>query len=446
MNSAFRLLAVVGCLSISFADAFAVDSHVMGQEAKLPISFGVRMDVGGVFPTNDFVKGGHFDLSRQTWEYSKEREVHDFSDVVIQMNFGVRPDRWQARAYRNPYYGVGVAFPRFHDERLGKPVSFFGTYGARIIQLTNWLKLNYEINFGYSTNWNHYDRFTNPDNVAVGWKHNAHVSLFPYFKFVIPGGLDLKAGVSLTHFSNGATSMPNRGLNNYAASVALSYNLNDSENRVRRDSSLRMPYVPFHMEHDFSLTRSFRQIYYDGRGTNLSTQFVQYRYPIFAFSYAPMLRWSYRYRCGLSMDFMYDESVGAHADYVMDPADGKMYDRVWLGDKRDRFNFGLSVKNELIMYGFSFYLNIGYDIIHGDESLTRLYEVIGVKIHPWGPLYAGVGVRAAYLSKAQFIAWSLGYNLKGKPLIRRKNRATCDFRSYPLGETLQVRQPSSEAE
>ncbi|MBR4813863.1 MAG: hypothetical protein IKZ67_00190 [Paludibacteraceae bacterium] len=446
MNSAFRLLAVVGCLSISFADAFAVDSHAMGQEAKLPISFGVRMDVGGVFPTNDFVKGGHFDLSRQTWEYSKEREVHDFSDVVIQMNFGVRPDRWQARAYRNPYYGVGVAFPRFHDERLGKPVSFFGTYGARIIQLTNWLKLNYEINFGYSTNWNHYDRFKNPDNVAVGWKHNAHVSLFPYFKFVIPGGLDLKAGVSLTHFSNGATSMPNRGLNNYAASVALSYNLNDSENRVRRDSSLRMPYVPFHMEHDFSLTRSFRQIYYDGRGTNLSTQFVQYRYPIFAFSYAPMLRWSYRYRCGLSMDFMYDESVGAHADYVMDPADGKMYDRVWLGDKRDRFNFGLSVKNELIMYGFSFYLNIGYDIIHGDESLTRLYEVIGVKIHPWGPLYAGVGVRAAYLSKAQFIAWSLGYNLKGKPLIRRKNRATCDFRSYPLGETLQVRQPSSEAE
>ena len=106
MNSAFRLLAVVGCLSISFADAFAVDSHAMGQEAKLPISFGVRMDVGGVFPTNDFVKGGHFDLSRQTWEYSKEREVHDFSDVVIQMNFGVRPDRWQARAYRNPYYGV----------------------------------------------------------------------------------------------------------------------------------------------------------------------------------------------------------------------------------------------------------------------------------------------------------------------------------------------------
>lgn len=433
MISAFRLLVVVGCMSIPFADAFAVDSHAVGQEAKLPISFGVRMDVGGVFPTNDFVRGGHFDLSRQTWEYAKEREVHDFSDVIIQMNFGVRPDRWQARTYRNPYYGVGVAFPRFHDERLGKPISVFGTYGARIVQLTNWLKLNYEINFGYSTNWNHYDRFKNPDNVAVGWKHNAHVAFFPYLKFVIPGGLDLKAGVSLTHFSNGATTMPNRGLNNYAASVALSYSLNDSENRVRKDSSLRTPYVPLRLEHDFSFTRSFRQIYYDGRGTSLSTQFVQYRYPIFAFNYAPMLRLSYRYRCGLSMDFLYDESVGAHADYVMDPADGKMYERVWLGDKRDRFNLGLSVKNELIMYGFSFYLNIGYDIIHGDESLTRLYEVIGVKIHPWGPLYAGVGVRAAYLSKAQFIAWSLGYTLEGKR-FRRKNEATCRFGNYPLGK------------
>ena len=234
-------------------------------------------------------------------------------------------------------------------------------------------------------------------------------------------------------------------MNNYAASVALSYSLNDSENRVRRDSSLRVPYVPLHLEHDFSLTRSFRQIYYDGRGTNLSTQYVQYRHPVFAFSYAPMLRWSYRYRCGLSLDFMYDESVGAHADYVMDPADGKMYERVWLGDKRKRFNLGLSAKNELIMYGFSFYLNIGYDIIHGNKSLTRLYEVIGVKIHPRGPLYAGVGVRAAYLSKAQFIAWSLGYNLSGKPL-RKKDKATCDAGYHSLGETIQVRQPSPAAD
>ena len=135
-----------------------------------------------------------------------------------------------------------------------------------------------------------------------------------------------------------------------------------------------------------------------------------------------MLRCSYRYRCGLSLDFMYDESVGAHADYVMDEADGKMYERVWLGDKRDRFNLGLSAKNELIMYGFSFFLNIGYDFVHGDEALTRMYEVVGVKIHPHGPLYAGVGVRAAYFSKAQYIAWSLGYDFKGKPLRRADRR------------------------
>ncbi len=418
MISTLRLLVIIGCVSFPFAGLFAEDPHVAGQEAKLPLSFGVRMDVGGVFSTNDFVKGGHYDLIKQSWEYAAEREVHDFSDVIIQMNCGVRPDRWQARAYRNPYYGVGIAFPRFHDERLGKPISVFGTYGARIAYITRWLKLNYEINFGYSTNWNHYDRFKNPDNVAVGWKHNAHISFFPYLKFVIPGGLDLKAGVSLTHFSNGATTMPNRGLNNYAASVALSYNLNDSENKVRKDTSLHAPHVPLRLEHDVTLTRSFRQIYYDGRGTDLSTQFVQYRHPIFAASYAPMLRCSYRYRCGLSLDFMYDESVGARADYVLDEADGKMYERVWLGNKRDRFNLGLSAKNELIMYGFSFFLNIGYDIMHGDESLTRMYEVVGVKIHPKGPLYASVGVRAAYFSKAQYVAWSVGYNFMGKPLKR----------------------------
>jgi hypothetical protein len=419
--SLFRLFLFFGCLSFLLVDASAEDSCAVSQKNKLPISFGAKLDVGGVFQTNDFVKGGHFDLQKQQWEYAPEREVHDFSQISVQLNWGVRPDKWQARTYRNPYYGVGVSFPRFHDERLGKPVSFFGTYGARIVQLTNWLKLNYEINFGYSTNWNHYDRFKNPDNVAVGWKHNAHVSLFPYLKFTLPGGIDLNTGLSIVHFSNGATTMPNRGLNNYAFSVALMYSLNDSENRVRRDSSLRTPSVPLRLEHDFILTRSFRQVYYDKQGTNLSTQYVQYRHPIFAFSYAPMLRCSYRYKCGLSLDFLYDESVGARADYVLDESDGKLYERVWLGNKKDRMNLGLSAKNELVMYGFSFFLNIGFDFLHGDESLTRMYEVVGVKIQPRGPVFASVGVRAAYFSKAQFIAWSLGYTLNGKPL-RKENR------------------------
>lgn len=423
-NFLTRLSPVIHrCVFLGSMAFLGLDSHAFPHSdsmvvERVPLSFGVRYDQGGVFPTNDFVKGGHFDVNHQEWSFSKENEVHYFSDCIAQFNWGVRPDRWQARAYRNPYYGVGVAFPRFHEERLGKPFSFFATYGARICRITNWLKLNYEINFGYSTNWNHYDRFENPDNVAVGWKHNAHVSLFPYLKISLPGSLDVKAGPSVTHFSNGATFMPNRGMNNYALSLSLMYNVHDSENRVFRDTSLCPPDVPFHIEHDFILTRSFRQIYYDGTNTNLNTQYVQYRHPVFALSYAPMLRWSYKYRVGLSLDFLYDESIGAHADYIMNEYDERMYEHVTLGDMRERMNLGLSVKNELMMYGFSFFLNIGCDFIQGDDDMTHLYEVLGVKIQPRGPVFASVGVRAVYFTKAQFICWSLGYTLSGKPIRR----------------------------
>lgn len=445
MIFSFRVLAVIVCMALLSVDVCAADSLSVGKEAKLPLSWGVRMDVGGVFPTNPFVRGGHFDLSTQEWEYSEDREIHHFSDVAVQFNWGVRPDKWQARVYRNPYYGLGVAFPRFRDDRLGKPVSFYGTYGARIVQLTDWLKLNYELNFGYSTHWNHYDRFVNPDNISVGWKHTAHVSLFPYFKVVLPCHVDLKVGASLTHFSNGATTMPNKGLNNYAFSMALMYRMNDSENRVRKDSSLRAPYVPLRLEHEVSITRSFRQKCYDGTGTNLLTQYVQYRHPIFAFSYAPLLRLSYRYRCGLSADLMYDESVGAHADYVENEIDGRMYERVWLGERKERFNFGVSVKNELVMYGFSFFLNVGYDFVQGDKEVTRFYEVLGVKIQPRGPVFGSIGVRATYLTKAQFIAWSLGYTFTGKPL-RRKYVATSKDGSLPMGEDSQISQSSQATE
>lgn len=413
----FALCLLAHCGFSFSADKYA-DVSAMEISKKRPLSFAVRYDYGGVFQTNDFVKGGHFDLMSQEWQYAAEREVRDFTSLGFQMNVGPDPTSWQSRLYRNPYYGFGLAFPRFDDDRLGKPFSFYATYGARIFHLTDWLKLNYEINFGYSTNWGHYDRFDNPDNVAIGWKHNAHISIFPYFKIGLPGPLSLKVGASITHFSNGATQMPNRGMNNYSFSAALAYDIHDKENEVRKDTSLQAPKESLHLEHDIILTRSFRQIYYDGAGTDLTTQYVEYRHPIYAVSYAPMLKWMYKYRCGLSLDFMYDESVGARADYIEDKADGKYYTHVVLGNRRNRFNLGVSVKNEVVMHGFSLFCNIGYDFIHGDDALTRMYEVVGVKVQPIGQLFAIVGVRAAYFSKAQYICWSLGYTFKGKPLGR----------------------------
>ena len=149
----------------------------------------------------------------QTNEFVQEENITNYAAFALKYGIMSRGDRWQNITYGMPYFGIGIYTNTFHREELGNPISLYLIQGARIAALTKKISFHYEFNLGYSTSWNTYDPLDNPKNVAISLQNNVHVGANLYFKYQLNNRLDINAGGSFMHFSNGATKLPNRRMN-----------------------------------------------------------------------------------------------------------------------------------------------------------------------------------------------------------------------------------------
>jgi hypothetical protein len=391
------------------ASLFGKDQDTTEQyNPKRPMALSLRVESGYVFPTNDFVR---------------KEDIPKYSSLSFKYALRPQRDQWEDIAYGMPYLGVGLYTATFYKKDLGIPFSIFLFQGATITEFVpGSITFHYEFNLGYSANWKAYDRFDNPNNIAVGSSENIHVGGGLYLKFLVNRKWDINIGLAVTHFSNGATKMPNKGLNLGTPYVELTYKFNDPDpEKTKVEGNLIPPQIEKRIDHDFLLTFSSRQIYHSTVGTGLTSQFVDHKFKVWGFSYAPLVINNYKYKWGPSIELVYDESAGATAWREQHPEDLHFYDRIKLGKVEERFSLGISAKGEIVMPRFSFFANVGYDIFLGNESNSRFYQIVGVKVYLNDRIFGTFGIRATHFSKAQFIFWSGGYTLKGKPFKKRND-------------------------
>lgn len=425
----FKILMIC-CLAIIYTSASATDTLAIAREnqildiesvvefnkkdsirkyrRKLPLILSGKFTYGTVFRSNDFVKD--YGISR-------------YKTGTLKFAIGSLGDRWQDIAYGMPYYGFGVSVTGFNGSgRLGYPISVYLLQGATITSITKKLLFNYEFNLGFAAGWKPYDPFDNPDNVAVGASVNIHVGVIPYLKWMLTEKLDINLGVEFTHYSNGASRMPNKGLNLGGVFIEASYNFNRENVKKRYNPNLRPPEYDTNWKSEFLFNISTRQVTV-GTAEGVPSKYIDRNFTVLGFSYALLRAPHYRFRYGLSADLMYDESAGVTAAREKNPHDDKWYDRVKKGKMHERFALGISAKGELVHQGYSIFGNLGYDIIHGNKSDHRFYQVIGVKIYLRDNLFGTFGIRSTYFSKAQFLYWSLGYTLDHTPKWKQRAKS-----------------------
>ncbi|MCC8147216.1 MAG: acyloxyacyl hydrolase [Bacteroidales bacterium] len=384
------MFLILSCLVASAGDSIQI---------KTPQFITVNTNEGVVFPTNDFVAG--------------EYKIPHYSSYSIKYGFSARGDDWEDYAYGMPYMGLSLYFANFYREKdLGRPFSLYLFQGAQLYTLKPKLTLHYEWNLGSSFNWKYYDPFDNPRNVAVGSSVNIHVGANLYLKWKLYKSFDLHLGAGVTHFSNGASTLPNKGLNMASMFVELVYNFNTNEETPRLKGKITPPSYKKHKVHDLMFLISSRHAKVDTLGTGLASEFTQRKFKVLGVSYSYMFSNSYRYKWGLGVDGIYDESSGMTSWRERHPESGQTFDRVKLGDFPDRFSLGLSVKGEMMMPAYSVFANLGYDIIHGNKRDKRFYQILGVKVYLRNNLFATFGIRATNFGKAQFLYWNLGYTFK----------------------------------
>jgi hypothetical protein len=142
---------------------------------------------------------------------------------------------WQ-RLHNYPQYGLGVAFFDLGgaeaDSAIGAPNSLFFFFGAPMFRVGK-LRLNTDIELGLSYDFKPYHGETNPYQDVIGASTNLHFNMSLVFYYQLSKRLDISLGSGLTHFSNGRSFTPQKGINLIGLHLGAVYNFNPIKNYTK---------------------------------------------------------------------------------------------------------------------------------------------------------------------------------------------------------------------
>lgn len=353
---------------------------------------GVSGSVGNIAGSDRFLRG----LNANGKAVTTARTIH------LKYSSQSKPGSWENAIFGGVYQGVGISKNYFGNTReLGNPWSVYILQGGKIISIIPGLSLLYEWNFGLSFGWEPFDETRNPYNRSIGSDINAYLDADFYFSYNITRRIDLTAGVSFSHYSNGNTRHPNSGVNVVAGSVGLIYNFSDEDKRFAlRDSRIftKIPY-PRHMVYELLIYGSWKR-----KGiipeTNGDMPKNSKAFGIAGVSFAPMYSLHHRLKAGVSADLVYDSSVKVNYDYNTDSYSHP--------DKGSQFSLGLSGKVDYAMPYFTISAGVGYEVIHANDEYKSFYQTLSLKVNATNDIFFNVGYRVRNFSMPNFLMLGVG--------------------------------------
>ncbi len=362
----------------------ALRSYAQTDTVKLKqknyASISANYQYGNIIATTDFVKGDNL----------KGKPIEHYQAYTLKMlwqNPGYTD--WQ-KVYKGPYYGAGLTIGDFYNpEEIGYPISLYGILGIPI-KRWNKLELYSEFQFGLAFNWEHYDSISNPYNLVIGGGLTIHLNLGINAFYPITKNLDLGAGMSFIHFSNGGFERPNKGFNIYAPSVELKYHLKSRPNL----KSIKSP---------GRLERSNDLYFMAGYGDHQLNEYeldTNY-YAVIGVSTIYFTQLSNAFRLGYGVDFNYWMGLTALPDGTMGTRDFK------------NLTVGLIIQPEFIIDKLTLVSGIGIYAVHLNYgNFEQTYQRLGVRYEFYKDLSFGINVRAINFMLAEFLEFNLGYRIR----------------------------------
>ena len=354
-----------------------------------------------IFPTSSFLKG----------ENAEGRIIRGAFSTHEKDLFRYCPGSIDERIYGDVYQGVGLGFYNFGESRqLGNPVAFYLFQGARISSLAPWLSLYYEWNFGLSAGWKPYDSYYNSYNTMIGSKVNAYINANFYLRWRLSPRVSLLSGLTVSHFSNGNTKIPNAGLNTIGGNIGLECNFYRKDDLKSLERKVALTTQPFrrHFTYDFVFFGSWHdRLVKTSDGFSPSPE----AYPVFGFNFTPMYNLNYKFRLGVSLDGTFDGGANLYTE-------GDVYGKVDKSDivrppLGDQFALGLSGRVEYVMPFFVVGVGIGANVI-GKNDLNMFYQLLTLKIALSRAVFLHVGYRLQNFNEPNFLMLGIGFRFNGK--------------------------------
>lgn len=362
----------------------------------------IRYHAGKVLQTNSFVEGDN--ASGQVIDYYQ----------ALNLSYGVQTDgskEWH-HIFNFPYYGVSFYNANFFNvDELGTPTALYGFMGFpfKRNEKSMW---GYELGFGLTYNWEPYDKYTNPFNVAIGSYRTVYIEANLFYQYHLSPRWDIRGTFAFTHFSNGGTKKPNSGINLVAPAIEVSYSFKDKPLLIKKPQD---PYGQ-HYELAMQLGMGARNLLYDNPNDKddpdepRGTADVMHSY--FNVSAAVLKQTTWKNKFGAGFDVTYDESTNVK---VTNPENGNEEPQVEFADKlSEKMMLGLFGTYEFTIDKLSVASYLGVLALRkkGTNANPLLYQKFGIKYHFNNDMYAGLLVRAHNFSVAEVIEWNIGYRIK----------------------------------
>lgn len=342
------------------ADTTVTTSH------RVVHSFRLEAAPGSIFHTNDFLEGGN----------EQGRTMNHAFAAKLKYSFQLPPADPRATVYPGAYQGVGVAWHHLNPQ-LGNPLTVFIFQGAPIMRVTPNLSLNYEWNLGLTYGWHPYDQLKNPDNAVIGSRATAYLNADIYLNYRLTSHIDVYGGLSLSHFSNGNTRIPNSGLNTGALKMGVTLYPQASSSRPSSSSShpssssKRASLAPFHRywATDVLLFGAWKSLGYYGQS---GPAVVPGSFAVVGLNVNPMRHLSHWVNAGASLDVVYDHSANIRYNELTQE---KLYPSALR-----QIGVGLSGRAEFVMPFFTINVGLGHNILNAHGHLSGWYEILALKI------------------------------------------------------------------
>lgn len=121
-----------------------------------------------------------------------------------------------------PRYGFRINYNHYDKKMYGDNIALYPYIQAPFFR-SGRFSLDYSLGLGLAYHLETFDKIKNPDNVYIGSSLTAVIDLTVVADYQISDYFGLFAGIGFSHYSNGATTYPNKGLNGLTMLAGVRY-------------------------------------------------------------------------------------------------------------------------------------------------------------------------------------------------------------------------------
>ena len=289
--------------------------------------------------------------------------------------------------YKFPKVGLALTYYDFHNPVLGYAFAA-SPYISKSFSRGAKHDFSFRLGAGLAYLTNPYNQETNHKNTIASSVLNATLQFRFEYDYALTPHLGLLAGVGLNHFSNGATTKPNFGVNLPSVVLGLNYH----EQRPAPQTNAHAP-APAEVGHNFfnvSTSLGFKQ----------RTESDHQKYLVNSVTLAVGRRVNRKSNLLLGVEGFDDRSLKATLE-----------DTTRAGGKQpDVKKVGAFVGHELLFGRLAFVSHLGFYVYAPYKSSTAYYERLGLKYHFTNLLFGAVDLKI-HRGAADVIEFKIGAKL-----------------------------------